>query len=102
MTKDDQLKSFFLSGHIEGISYLLLLFVAMPLKYMADLPIAVKIAGLIHGFLFIWFMYEIFMVYSSKKLSFVKAGVAVLASLVPFATFFLERIVFGRKADLNK
>lgn len=99
MTKDAQLKRFFLSGHIEGISYLLLLFVAMPLKYMADMPEAVKIAGMIHGFLFVWFVYEIFSVFIAKKLSFSKSLLAGVASLIPFATFFLEKIVFGRKAD---
>ena len=43
---------------IEGVSWLLLLFVAMPLKYIADLPMAVKIGGWVHGVLFMWFVLQ--------------------------------------------
>jgi integral membrane protein len=99
MTKEASVKRLFLSGHIEGISYLLLLFVAMPLKYMADMPKAVSIAGGIHGVLFVWFIYEIFEALASKKITLAKSFLAFFASLIPFATFFLEKIILGRKAD---
>ena len=44
---------FLFIGKLEGYSYLALLFIAMPLKYMADMPLAVRIAGSIHGALFV-------------------------------------------------
>lgn len=99
MTTDKTLKHLFLAGHVEGISYLLLLFVAMPLKYLAEEPMAVKIAGSIHGFLFVWLIYAIFLALNNKKISFLKAVLVFIASLIPFATFFLERIVLGRKSQ---
>ena len=40
-------------GNIEGVSYLILLFIAMPLKYAYDMPMAVKITGMAHGLLFV-------------------------------------------------
>ncbi|MBN2781886.1 MAG: DUF3817 domain-containing protein, partial [Campylobacterales bacterium] len=43
------IKKFSLINTFEGYSYILLLFVAMPLKYMAGYPLAVKIAGMLHG-----------------------------------------------------
>ncbi len=44
-------------GNIEGISYLVLLGIAMPMKYMGNMPQAVRIAGSVHGFLFVAFLY---------------------------------------------
>ncbi|MFY7706510.1 MAG: DUF3817 domain-containing protein [Flavobacteriales bacterium] len=98
MTNDKTLKHLFLAGHVEGVSYLLLLFVAMPLKYFAEIPKAVSFAGMIHGVLFVWLMFAIFLAVSQDKLNIKKAILVFLASLIPFATFFLERIVLGRKA----
>jgi integral membrane protein len=43
-------------GLLEGISFLLLLGVAMPLKYLADMPRAVSIVGMVHGLLFVLFV----------------------------------------------
>lgn len=98
MTSDKTLRHLFLAGHVEGISYLLLLFVAMPLKYFADLPKAVSIAGMVHGALFVWLMFAIFLAFSEQKINLKIAIQVFLASLIPFATFFLEKIVLGRKA----
>ena len=98
MTSDKTLKHLFLAGHVEGVSYLLLLFVAMPLKYFADMPKAVSVAGMIHGVLFVWLIFAIFLAFSQDKINLKKAILVFLASLIPFATFFLERIVLGRKA----
>jgi integral membrane protein len=49
-------KNYLTVGKIEGYSYLALLFIAMPLKYLADIPTAVRIAGSIHGVLFVAFV----------------------------------------------
>lgn len=75
----------------EGISYLLLLFVAMPLKYFADMPLAVKYTGWAHGLLFV--LYAVFLVFtwSTYKWSFGKTVLIFCASLLPFAPFFVDR-----------
>jgi integral membrane protein len=79
-----------LAGFTEGISYLLLLFVAMPLKYMANIPEAVKIMGWIHGALFIWFVVALLNVMATQKWKIGKSFLAFLASLIPFGTFVLD------------
>ena len=77
-------------GDIEGISYLLLLGVAMPLKYLAGQPKAVTIVGGIHGFLFVAFGVALIDVWRREKWSFGKVLVAFLSSLIPFGTFWLS------------
>lgn len=83
-----------LVGFIEGISYLVLLFIAMPLKYMADMPMAVKIVGGLHGFLFVAFIVYILLVGTSHKWSMGKMFLAFLASIVPFGTFWADIKLF--------
>lgn len=78
-------------GNIEGISYLLLLGVAMPLKYMADIPQAVKIVGAIHGFLFVLFMLALVRVWLKIKWPYEKIAMAFLLSIIPFGTFYLDK-----------
>ncbi len=73
----------------EGYSYLFLLFLAMPLKYFFQLPEAVKYTGWIHGFLFIVYIVLLLYIYFVHKWTFVKTIIAVLVSLIPFATFWL-------------
>ncbi|HNJ02497.1 MAG TPA: DUF3817 domain-containing protein, partial [Chitinophagales bacterium] len=80
-------------GKIEGYSYLALLLIAMPLKYMADMPLAVRIAGSIHGILFCAFVYYIVKMLLAKKLDMENAIYAFLLSIVPFGTFFLRRLL---------
>lgn len=75
----------------EGISFLVLLGIAMPLKYFADMPMAVKIAGYIHGFLFIGFVLLAWKTKNNLSKSFSWFGLAFLASLLPFGTFVLDR-----------
>lgn len=80
-------------GHAEGISYLLLLGIAMPLKYMWGLPEAVKITGTLHGILFVLFVFALINAKMDVKLSTGKIILGFLASFVPFGTFFLGRIM---------
>jgi integral membrane protein len=76
---------------VEGISYLILLFIAMPLKYYADMPMAVTITGGLHGGLFVAYVGTLAHVYFSDKWKFSQGFLAFVASLIPFATFFLDR-----------
>jgi len=90
---DKHVKNFLLTGKIEGYSYLVLLFIAMPLKYGFNIPEAVKITGMLHGVLFVLFMFSILVLLSNKLLSFKNAVLAFLLSLIPFGTFFLKRLL---------
>jgi integral membrane protein len=78
-------------GLLEGVSLLLLLFVAMPLKYIWQQPGAVKIVGWIHGVLFVLFMLLLLRVYDQKGWPFTKVIVGFLAAFLPFGTFIFDR-----------
>jgi integral membrane protein len=75
---------------IEGMSYIILLFIAMPLKYWAGMPTAVRIVGMAHGVLFLLFLVSMIEVIFRYKLSFVRAVLIFISSLVPFGTFVLD------------
>lgn len=75
----------------EGVSFLVLLLIAMPLKYFANYPMAVKIVGSLHGVLFVAFILFAFVVKSefNKNLGWVIK--AFLASVIPFGTFIMDK-----------
>lgn len=75
----------------EGISFLVLLFIAMPLKYFADMPKAVSIVGMLHGILFVAFIILAFEVKGTYKKSFGWFTKSFIASLVPFGTFIMDK-----------
>ncbi len=74
----------------EGISYLLLLGWAMPLKYYYQQPWAVRLVGSIHGGLFVLYMLTIFLAARHAKWSWFRILEAFVASLLPFGPFYLE------------
>jgi len=88
-TKD--LRRFMFIALLEGISYLLLLCIAMPLKYYADMPGPVKYIGWAHGVLFVLFCFYLVKVWMGYKWGFWKATGAFIASLLPFGTFVLDK-----------
>lgn len=86
-------KWFLIVGKIEGYSYLVLLFIAMPLKYFYNTPEYVRPGGSIHGALFVAFMILLGLMFFKVKLSFTKSVFAFTLSLIPFGTFFLKSLV---------
>jgi len=74
----------------EGYSYIALLGIAMPLKYLADIPLAVTIVGSIHGFLFVAMGILALDVKQEAKHSFTWVITAFLASIIPFGTFYWD------------
>ena len=76
---------------LEGISFLVLLFIAMPLKYVFDLPLAVKYVGWAHGLLFILYIYIVFPTASKLKWEFGRTVFALFASILPFGPFIFDR-----------
>ncbi len=75
----------------EGYSYLALLGLAMPLKYLAGIPQAVSIVGSVHGFLFVAMGLLALEVRQEAKHPFTWVITAFLASIIPFGTFFWDR-----------
>ena len=75
----------------EGISYMLLLFIAMPLKYMADIPDAVKYTGWVHGILFMVYILALISVKIERNWSIAKTALAFVISLIPFAAFIFDK-----------
>ena len=86
-----QLHRFRMVAIAEGISFLVLLCIAMPLKYLLDMPMAVKVVGWVHGALFVAFIYFAFEIFTSFKKEILWLGKAFLASIFPFGTFILDR-----------
>lgn len=75
----------------EGISYIALLCIAMPLKYYMDMPLAVKYTGWAHGLLFVLYAIMVVMCMIEYKWSFGKAILIFLASLLPFVPFYVDK-----------
>jgi integral membrane protein len=75
----------------EGVSWLLLLFVAMPLKYALGQPEAVRLLGRIHGGLFVLFLITLALAATEQEWKFPKVARAFVAALLPFGAFWLER-----------
>jgi len=77
-------------GLIEGGSLLVLLFLAMPLKYWFDIPQAVSVVGALHGLLFI--TYCLFIAYITWKIrwSLKWAAGAVVVAFIPFGNFVFD------------
>lgn len=94
---NNTIKWFLLIGKIEGYSYLLLLGVAMPLKYGFDLPQLIKPLGTIHGILFVAFIILLTILFLKRQLTFKRSVYAFLLSLIPFGTFYLKRYVLLTK-----
>jgi integral membrane protein len=83
----------------EGTSFLVLLLIAMPLKYFADFPQAVLIVGWIHGLLFISYMLAGLDVKRTHNWNFKKTFFAVIASLIPFGPFILDKRILSKEMD---
>jgi integral membrane protein len=89
--KQKLLNRFRMIGIAEGISFLVLLLIAMPLKYFMQIPEAVKYTGWIHGILFITFLYFAFEVMGSLNKNFLWFTKAFAAAIIPLGTFFFDR-----------
>ena len=79
------MKTFFrVVSFLEGTSYLLLLFVAVPVKYWMNDPQYVKLLGMPHGLLFVGYILLAFLLKSELNWSIKKLGVVFIASILPF------------------
>lgn len=76
---------------LEGVSYLLLLFIAVPIKYVYEDPQYVKILGMPHGVLFMAYVIIALFIMAYMKWNLKTLGIVLLASIIPFGTFYIEK-----------
>jgi integral membrane protein len=87
-----------LIGMIEGVSFLLLLGIGVPLKHLAGMPLAVKIFGWTHGVLFIAFVIALASAKEEHGWSLSETAVPFIAALLPFGPFVIDRRLKDREA----
>lgn len=80
-----------LIGFLEGASFLLLVGIAMPLKYWAGWPDAVRVVGMAHGVLFLAYLAAILHAHLDYDWPIKRSALLVLASLLPFGPFIADR-----------
>ncbi|MEL6654680.1 MAG: DUF3817 domain-containing protein [Bacteroidota bacterium] len=83
----------------EGVSFLLILFVSMPLKYMFDQPGPNKVIGMVHGILFVLYFLMVLQVKIERDWSMKTLLLAWLASIIPFGTFWADKKLFREEAE---
>ena len=87
----NMLKTFRYTAIIEGISYLMLFAISMPLKYLADLGQPNKYIGYAHGFLFVLYLVLAVVLTQERKWGMKRFIVLFVASLLPFGTFYIDK-----------
>ena len=89
-----------LTGILEGLSFIILLAIAMPLKYMAGKPEMVSIVGMAHGLLFVLYIFLSLQAKLQYPWSWKKMFALWAASVVPFGTFYADyKLLRYEKAD---
>lgn len=91
MKKSTQIKTFKFISTLEAVSFLLLLLIAMPLKYIWDMPKMVEIVGMAHGVLFIAYVFGAYWMYEKLNWPLKTLFVAILCSVLPLGPFYVER-----------
>jgi integral membrane protein len=84
------LRRFRLFALLEGLSLILLVFGAVPLKHLAGNPLAVRVLGPIHGLFFILYAWAVYNAVDNEKWTKKQALWAMIASVLPFGTFVLD------------
>lgn len=98
----NRIRNLRLIGFIEGVSFLILLLIAMPLKYYFGFPLAVKITGWLHGVLFILYIAAVFLAIKAMQWNWFSTLVALAVSLIPIGTFVLDKSLKRREQELRE
>jgi integral membrane protein len=85
------LNSFRIVALLEGVSYILLLFIASPYKFFTQDDTYVKLLGMPHGFLFLVYIVLAIMVGQELKWKTKTLLIVLVASIIPFGTFYIEK-----------
>ena len=80
---------------IEGISFLVILLITMPLKYAYDTPEPNQYVGMLHGVLFVAYVVYLGYLWADRKWSWRVLAWGLAASIVPFLVFWVERKIFA-------
>lgn len=90
------IQKFRLLSLLEGISFLVILFITMPLKYLLSSPMPNKIIGMGHGGLFL--AYVVFAIFLKVEFSWSlkKLAIVLLCSIIPFGTFWMDKKYFAK------
>jgi integral membrane protein len=86
---------------IEGISFLVILFITMPLKYGLDMPGPNLVFGMLHGILFVAYVAYFLYVWAERRWNFATLAWGFAASVIPFLVFWVERKIFAPLAKSN-
>ena len=97
----NQIRVFRMTALAEGISFLTLLFIAMPMKYFMGMPEVVRVVGSIHGVLFVLYVGLLAMLHFRQRWSFIFSLYALLASVIPFGTFMLDKQLREKEVVTN-
>ncbi|MFC5045378.1 DUF3817 domain-containing protein [Aquimarina hainanensis] len=85
------LKAFKIISYLEGISFLLILFVTMPLKYLFDSPQPNQVIGMAHGLLFLLYVVFAIMMKEERKWNGKTLFIVLICSIIPFGTFWMDK-----------
>lgn len=91
MTLQQQVRIFKWVSICEGISFLLLLLIAMPLKYVWDLPQMVEVVGMLHGILFVAYIMGAFYFFKPLNWSYKTLIIVAVSSIIPLGPFYVEK-----------
>lgn len=89
-------------GFFEGVSFLVLLFIAMPLKYIYNLPDTNMVVGMTHGVLTVFYVFALIQVTIDLNWNFRKIMFALVASVIPFGTFYADAKLFKPEQHAQK
>ncbi len=89
--KNNGMKLFRIIALLEGLSYILLLFIAVPIKYTLGDPKFVKLLGMPHGVLFVAYIAFAFYFMQDKNWSIKTLAIVLLGSVLPFGTFYVDK-----------
>ena len=81
---------------MEGLSYLAILFITMPLKYLYEMPLPNLVVGMAHGVLFMLYIAAVFYLRKNLQWNSKLTLQALAASVIPFGTFYMDRKVFAK------
>ena len=88
-----ELQKFRLINKIEGISFIILLFIAMPMKYSFGYPMATKVVGMLHGLLVFAFIYQIIEAKKEAGFTLKESAIYSVLSLIPFGSFYTDKLL---------
>lgn len=88
---DNSIKAFRLISSLEALSFLVLLGIAMPLKYIWDMPEMVQMVGMAHGVLFVLYVFGAIYMYNKLNWTVRILLIVILCSVLPFGPFYAER-----------